>query len=115
MRGRYASDGPFEPVHQMCGASIDGQDGYDTALWAAALPGSDGRLGVFGTSYPAWELALTRPPLSVPPRPRPRAAAGGGSGAPERAAGVGHGEATDTAGARLRGGGTECEPRRGQG
>jgi putative CocE/NonD family hydrolase len=64
VRGRYASDGPFEPVHQMCGASIDGQDGYDTALWAAALAGANGRLGVFGTSYPAWEaweLAMTRP------------------------------------------------------
>jgi putative CocE/NonD family hydrolase len=64
VRGRYASDGPYEPVHQMCGASIDGQDGYDTALWAASLPGANGRLGVFGTSYPAWEaweLALTRP------------------------------------------------------
>ncbi|HET8647764.1 MAG TPA: CocE/NonD family hydrolase, partial [Vicinamibacteria bacterium] len=64
VRGRYASDGPYEPVHQMCGASVDGQDGYDTTLWAAGLEGADGRVGVFGLSYPAWEaweLALTRP------------------------------------------------------
>jgi putative CocE/NonD family hydrolase len=64
VRGRYASDGAYEPVHQMCGATVDGPDGYDTALWAAALPGANGRLGVFGTSYPAWEaweLAMTRP------------------------------------------------------
>ncbi|MBI3970211.1 MAG: CocE/NonD family hydrolase [Chloroflexi bacterium] len=64
VRGRYASDGPYEPVHQPCGASLDREDGYDTVLWAAGLPGANGRVGVFGTSYPAWEaweLAISRP------------------------------------------------------
>jgi predicted acyl esterase len=64
VRGRYASDGEYEPVHQMCGATIDRQDGYDTVLWAAGLPGSNGKVGGFGTSYPAWEaweMAISRP------------------------------------------------------
>jgi putative CocE/NonD family hydrolase len=69
VRGRYASDGAYEPVHQMCGASVDREDGYDTVLWAAALDGSTGKVGVFGTSYPAWEaweLAIARPaPLAA--------------------------------------------------
>ena len=64
VRGRYASDGSYDPVHQMCGASVDREDGYDTVLWAASLPGSNGAVGAFGTSYPAWEaweLAIARP------------------------------------------------------
>jgi uncharacterized protein len=69
VRGRYASDGNYAPVHQMCGASVDREDGYDTVLWAAALDGSTGKVGVFGTSYPAWEaweLAIARPaPLAA--------------------------------------------------
>ncbi|MGH2368822.1 MAG: CocE/NonD family hydrolase, partial [Chloroflexota bacterium] len=69
VRGRYASDGPYDPVHQMCGASIDREDGAETVLWAAALEGATGKVGVFGTSYPAWEaweLAIARPaPLAA--------------------------------------------------
>ncbi|HEV2122596.1 MAG TPA: CocE/NonD family hydrolase, partial [Chloroflexota bacterium] len=69
VRGRYASDGDYDPVHQMCGASVDREDGYDTVLWAAGLEGSTGQVGVFGTSYPAWEaweLAIARPaPLAA--------------------------------------------------
>lgn len=65
VRGRYASDGDYDPSGYLCGAPLDAQDGYDTVQWAAALDGADGQVGVFGTSYPAWEawaLALTRPP-----------------------------------------------------
>jgi putative CocE/NonD family hydrolase len=45
-RGRYASDGEFTPfLHEA-------EDGYDTVEWAAALPGSNGRVGMYGFSYP---------------------------------------------------------------
>jgi len=88
VRGIHASDGDFDPVCQPCGALADRDDGYDTTLWAAGLDASDGRVGVFGLSYPAWEaweLAISRPaPLvamyvsgmavtstSVEPLPRP--------------------------------------------
>jgi uncharacterized protein len=44
-RGRYASDGDFAPfVHEP-------EDGYDTVEWAAALDGSNGRVGMYGSSY----------------------------------------------------------------
>jgi uncharacterized protein len=45
VRGRYASDGEWYPfLHES-------NDGYDTVEWAAALPYSDGRVGMFGGSY----------------------------------------------------------------
>ncbi|MEV6925318.1 CocE/NonD family hydrolase [Dactylosporangium sp. NPDC051485] len=44
-RGRFGSQGRWEPlVHE-------GPDGYDTVRWAAALPGSDGRVAMYGPSY----------------------------------------------------------------
>ena len=44
-RGRYQSEGEWYPfVHES-------NDGYDTVEWAAALPWSDGRVGMFGGSY----------------------------------------------------------------
>ena len=44
-RGRYRSAGEWYPfVHES-------NDGYDTVEWAAALPWSDGRVGMFGGSY----------------------------------------------------------------
>ena len=59
VRGRYASDGDFDPgVHEF-------EDGYDTVQWAAGLPGSDGRVGTWGRSYHAetqWRAAVTGPP-----------------------------------------------------
>jgi uncharacterized protein len=45
VRGRYASDGDFTPGEQ------EFDDGYDTVAWAAGLPGSDVRVGMFGRSY----------------------------------------------------------------
>jgi putative CocE/NonD family hydrolase len=45
-RGRYRSDGTFTPFAQ------EAEDGYDTIEWAAALPGSNGRVGMYGFSYP---------------------------------------------------------------
>jgi uncharacterized protein len=44
-RGRYMSEGEWYPfVHES-------NDGYDTVEWAATLPYSDGRIGMFGGSY----------------------------------------------------------------
>lgn len=45
VRGRYTSDGDWYPfIHES-------EDGYDTIEWAAALPYSDGRIGMYGGSY----------------------------------------------------------------
>jgi putative CocE/NonD family hydrolase len=45
VRGRFTSEGEWYPfVHEA-------EDGYDTVEWAAALPHSDGRVGMFGGSY----------------------------------------------------------------
>ncbi|MBI3475119.1 MAG: CocE/NonD family hydrolase [Acidobacteria bacterium] len=44
-RGRYNSDGDFYTF------KYESNDGYDTVEWAAALPYSDGRVGMFGGSY----------------------------------------------------------------
>jgi uncharacterized protein len=45
VRGRYDSDGEWYPFR------YESADGYDTIEWAAALPYSDGRVGMFGSSY----------------------------------------------------------------
>ncbi len=45
VRGRYDSEGEFYPfLHETA-------DGYDTVEWAAGLPGSNGKVGMFGGSY----------------------------------------------------------------
>src|SRR5215207_8180078 len=44
-RGRFDSGGEFYPF------MYEAEDGYDTIEWAAALPQSDGRVGMFGGSY----------------------------------------------------------------
>lgn len=66
MRGRYASDGVFTPKF-MTGYR-DAEDGFDTVEWAAGLPFVNGKVGVYGISYPSWaswELASVRPPHLV--------------------------------------------------
>lgn len=45
VRGRYASDGEWRPFMN------EANDGYDTVEWAAALPHSTGKVGMFGGSY----------------------------------------------------------------
>ena len=45
VRGRYASEGEWYTFKH------ESNDGYDTVEWAAALPYSDGRVGMFGGSY----------------------------------------------------------------
>ncbi len=59
VRGRYESDGEFEPYRH------EGRDGFDTIAWAAAQPWSNGEVGTFGLSYPGavqWLAALESPP-----------------------------------------------------
>ncbi|OBF28270.1 peptidase [Mycobacterium sp. ACS1612] len=62
VRGQGASGGTFnEFTHEM-------SDGYDTVEWAAALPGSDGKVGMYGSSYVGatqWLAAVTAPPHLV--------------------------------------------------
>ncbi|WP_425838419.1 CocE/NonD family hydrolase [Streptomyces fractus] len=59
VRGRYASDGVWEPLRH------EGRDGADTIAWAAELAGSNGRVGMLGGSYcghTQWRAALEQPP-----------------------------------------------------
>ena len=59
VRGRYASEGAYEPYRH------EGRDGYDTIEWAARQPWSNGAVGTFGLSYPGavqWLAAVERPP-----------------------------------------------------
>ena len=58
-RGRFASDGEWEPW------TFETDDGHDTVRWAAALPASNGSVGMFGPSYlgnTQWMAALSKPP-----------------------------------------------------
>jgi putative CocE/NonD family hydrolase len=45
VRGRYDSEGAFYPFRN------EAADGFDTVEWAAALPNSNGKVGMFGGSY----------------------------------------------------------------
>ena len=45
VRGRYTSDGEWYTFKH------ESEDGYDTIEWAAALPHSNGKVGMFGGSY----------------------------------------------------------------
>ena len=45
VRGRFDSQGEFYPFKH------ESEDGYDTVEWAAALPYSNGQVGMFGGSY----------------------------------------------------------------
>jgi uncharacterized protein len=45
VRGRYTSGGDWYPFRH------ESQDGYDSVEWAAGLPYSDSRVGMFGSSY----------------------------------------------------------------
>lgn len=62
VRGRYASEGFFEPYRN------EGHDGFDSIAWAAAQPWSNGKVGTFGLSYPGavqWLAAVESPPQLV--------------------------------------------------
>lgn len=58
-RGRFTSDGEWLPW------KYEREDGYDTVEWAASLPGSSGRVGMFGGSYlgsTQWSAAIAGAP-----------------------------------------------------
>jgi putative CocE/NonD family hydrolase len=73
VRGRYASEGEWEPFVN------EGLDGYDAVEWLAAQPWSTGKVGMVGGSYLGWVqfwAAVHKPrhlvtiiPNVVPPDP----------------------------------------------
>lgn len=59
VRGRGDSEGVFTPF------AHEAEDGYDAVGWAAALPGSNGKVGMYGFSYQGavqWAAASLHPP-----------------------------------------------------
>ena len=66
VRGQGTSGGTFsEFTHDM-------EDGYDSVEWAAALPGSNGKVGMYGSSYVGatqWLAAVAAPPHLDDDRP----------------------------------------------
>ena len=62
VRGQGNSGGTFSEF------THDGDDGYDSVEWAATLPGSDGKVGMYGSSYVGatqWLAATSAPPHLV--------------------------------------------------
>lgn len=62
VRGRFSSEGIFSPYLQEL------TDGYDSVEWAAALPFSNGKVGMQGCSYLGavqWQAAVMNPPHLV--------------------------------------------------
>jgi putative CocE/NonD family hydrolase len=62
VRGRYGSEGEFDPYKR------EGADGYDTIEWVASQPWSNGRVATAGLSYPGavqWLAAVEAPPHLV--------------------------------------------------
>lgn len=62
VRGRYRSPGTWYPF------KYEIQDGYDSVEWAAKLPKSNGKVGMYGGSYVGatqWLAALDSPPHLV--------------------------------------------------
>jgi uncharacterized protein len=53
VRGRYSSDGEWYPFMH------ESSDGYDAVEWAASLPHSNGKVGMFGGSYVGATQMLT--------------------------------------------------------
>jgi uncharacterized protein len=59
IRGQFASGGTFSEF------TNDRNDGYDSVEWAARLPGSSGKVGMYGSSYVGatqWLAAEAAPP-----------------------------------------------------
>lgn len=62
VRGQGTSGGTFDEF------THDRDDGYDSVEWAAALPGSNGKVGMYGSSYVGatqWLAATATPPHLV--------------------------------------------------
>jgi uncharacterized protein len=62
-RGRFRSEGEWYPfVHEA-------EDGYDAVAWASRLSGADGRVAMYGFSYPgATQLLAANAPAAEPRR-----------------------------------------------
>lgn len=61
-RGRWESEGEFYPLR------YEQQDGYDTVEWAASLPYTNGKVGMYGFSYAGavqLQAAIAAPPHLV--------------------------------------------------
>src|SRR6476469_7051502 len=59
VRGRYSSEGEWYPFKN------ESNDGFDTVEWAAALPYSNGKVGMIGASYVGatqMQAAIAQPP-----------------------------------------------------
>jgi uncharacterized protein len=62
IRGMGTSDGVFSEF------THDQDDGYDSVEWAAGLPGANGKVGMYGSSYVGatqWLAAVSTPPHLV--------------------------------------------------
>ena len=61
VRGRWSSEGAFDPFRH------EAADGEDTVEWVAAQPWCNGRVGMYGMSYPgaAQLLAASRRPAAL--------------------------------------------------
>jgi uncharacterized protein len=62
IRGQGTSEGTFSEF------ANDQDDGYDSVEWAATLPGANGKVGMYGSSYVGatqWLAAVTAPPHLV--------------------------------------------------
>ncbi len=64
IRGRFKSEGQFvmqRPLRESANAKLtdEGTDAYDTIDWLVKnVPKNNGRVGMFGTSYPGWLVVM---------------------------------------------------------
>ena len=54
VRGTYLSEGEFENVRPLGGSCDEATDAFDTIEWLLANTLSNGRVGIFGVSYPGF-------------------------------------------------------------
>src|SRR5207245_10166862 len=62
IRGRFGSEGAFDmnrPPHSGHAGTDESSDTYDTIDWLVkSVPNNNGRVGIFGISYPGWLTAV---------------------------------------------------------
>src|SRR5213596_2565392 len=62
IRGRFGSEGAFDmnrPPHSGHAGTDESSDTYDTIDWLVKnVPNNNGRVGIFGISYPGWLTAV---------------------------------------------------------
>src|SRR3989442_11557446 len=94
IRGRFGSEGAFDmnrPPHSGHAGTDESSDTYDTIDWLLKnVPNNNGKVGVFGISYPGWLTAVAgvgaapAPQGGRPPAPVGRAWMGDGFFHPRR-------------------------------